>query len=116
MVTSVAKQQKQQVKPESLKNLKPRWKPGESGNPKGRVPKPSCLTSWLKEDLAKIDPATGKTNAQLIAEKMVADAKAGVASARAEIFERVEGKVPQAIEATGKDGGAVLIEYVKKTS
>lgn len=93
MVTSVAKQQKQQVSTESLKNLKPRWKQGESGNPKGRTPKPSCLTSWLKEDLARIDPVTGKTNAQLIAEKMVTDAKAGVASARAEIFERVEGKV-----------------------
>ena len=113
----VTKEIEKQSKNKNLKRGNPAWQKGVSGNVNGRPPKPSCLTSWLKEDLAKIDPATGKTNAQLIAEKMVTDAKAGVSSARAEIFERVEGKVPQAIEATGKDGGAVLIEYVnKKTS
>ena len=98
---------RKQVNLISLKNLEhgKKFKPGEVHNPKGRPPKPSCLTSWLKEDLAKLDPATGKTNAQLIAEKMVTDAKAGVASARAEIFERVEGKVAQPLSGAG--GGPV---------
>lgn len=101
------------VSEKSLANLKPP-KPGERRNPKGRPPKLACLTSCLKEELLKIDPKTGKTNAQLIAERMVADAKAGVASARAEIFERVEGKVTQPI--SGEGGGAIPLNIIVKSS
>ena len=32
------------------------WKPGESGNPRGRPPKQESLTSLLKEELDRISP------------------------------------------------------------
>ena len=32
----------------NVENLKP-WKPGESGNPKGRPPKEQCVTDVLRE-------------------------------------------------------------------
>jgi hypothetical protein len=92
---------KQEIDKQSQnKNLhrgNPAWRKGVSGNKNGRPPKPSCLTSLLKDDLKQIDKKTGKTKAQLLAEAMVKDAIAGSASARAEIFERVEGKVAQPI-------------------
>ena len=64
------------VTDKQLANLKPAKK-GEVRNPKGRPPKNLSLISCLKEELAKVDKHTGKTNAQLIAERMVADAKDG---------------------------------------
>ena len=103
------------------------FKKGEVHNPNGRPKKTACLTSLLVDELKKkpklkdgAGHANDKTWAQLLAEALPAAAyKAllkGDIKPYALILERVEGKVPQAIEATGKDGGAVLIEYVKKTS
>lgn len=40
---------KQQINPNSLKNLKPRWKSGESGNPQGRPIKNKGMIERLKE-------------------------------------------------------------------
>ncbi len=39
---------KQQTNPNSLKNLKPRWKAGESGNPEGRPIKNKFMIEKLK--------------------------------------------------------------------
>jgi len=94
------------------------FKKGEVHNPNGRPKKTACLTSLLVDELKKkpkLKDGQGKANdktwAQLLAEALPAAAyKAllkGDIKPYALILERVEGKVPQAIEATGKDGGPI---------
>jgi len=102
-------------KQESIKGLKPgRWKPGESGNPKGRPAFKHTLTSLIRDELTKLSP-DGRTYEQLLAEAIVkgAIAKANSGDGRlAElVLERVEGKVSQSI--TGEGGGPVeiLVKY-----
>ena len=51
-----------------------RWKPGQSGNPKGRPPKNLSITSLVKERLEQ-EGEQGKTNAELIAEAIIELAK-----------------------------------------
>lgn len=87
--------------------LRPPWKPGQSGNPSGRPKKP--LTERLISKLVREDSA----EADRIIESLIASAsdKDSPWSVRAasEIFDRVEGKVPQAL--TGEDGGAVRLQF-----
>jgi hypothetical protein len=78
-----------------------RWKPGQSGNPKGRPPKLLSITNLIKERLEKIDEKTGKTYAQLIAEKLVELALDGDHEAHKEILNRIDGKVVEKHEIEG---------------
>ena len=93
------------------KGLKPRWKKGESGNPKGRPPKDISITSLVKEILEQ-EGAGGKTHAQLVAEAMVKLAEdchfKGNVAAIKELLERVEGKVPDKHEI---ETGDISIVY-----
>jgi len=77
-----------------------RFKPGQSGNPKGRPPKRNCLTSLLKEAMEKTCPQDkGKrTWAQVINEQLLKMAKKGDLHAMRLIYEYVEGKPRQEIE------------------
>ena len=92
------------------------WKPGQSGNPSGRPRKP--LTERLLKRLAdngesELADVVGAllTHAKNTTEPKVAGASV---KAIAEIFDRVEGKVPQAV--TGEDGGplsmALMVVHV----
>jgi len=55
-----------------------RFKPGQSGNPAGaRRTKPLDLPKSYQKELAKIDPVSGRSNAELIAEQIVARAVSG---------------------------------------
>ena len=69
----------------------PRWQSGQSGNPRGRPPTEATYSNALREELAKIDPATGRRNVQVIAEIAVSHAKAGEAWAITHIANRLEG-------------------------
>lgn len=79
-------------------NLIP-YKPGQSGNPKGRPPDIKYISEYMR-DLLPLDcgDGTGRTWGQKIAEewvKQAADANArGNVSARDEALDRTEGKVP----------------------
>lgn len=75
-------------------NLKP-WKPGQSGNPGGR-PKSKLQSEAYRSELAK--EANGRINAQLIAKRMVTDAKNGKVQAAQHVAEYVEGKPRQAFD------------------
>ena len=77
-----------------LKNLKP-WKPGQSGNPKGRPPKSICLTSLLKEEINKINPKdrAKRTWAELIVLATIRLAIKGNATALKEVWDRIDGRV-----------------------
>jgi len=95
------------------KNLKP-FKKGQSGNPHGRPRKDRSITQALRELGTQIADITvgGKKNTtktfdELVALGMHLKAIKGDASMAREIIDRLEGKVPQAIEATGKDGGPI---------
>lgn len=90
-----------------IKNLRP-WKKGQSGNPLGR-PKKTLIADALRAKLAEIDPndPDGRTNAEIIADRMIARAKQkdrGQQDA-AEIADRTEGKPRQQVSAS--DGIAV---------
>jgi len=64
------------------------WKPGQSGNPKGRPPKGQSLTDALKERVDK----------QAIADKLYEMAIEGDISALKYIYDRVDGKPGESID------------------
>ena len=84
--------------PNSRANLQPpRWKHGESGNPEGLSLK-RVVSDILREPLRNVDPKKAKA-IQLLALSIVRDAIKGSKEDRKEIWERLEGKVTQPIEA-----------------
>ena len=97
----------------SVKRLPPgmaakMWKPGQSGNPGGR-PKKKPLTEQLERILDDCgrDPRQ-RTYAQRLVESMVKRAIKKSDFAAKEIWERAEGKVPQAV--TGANGGPMQFQ------
>ena len=96
----------------NVTNLKS-WKPGQSGNPKGRPKKAECLTSLLREEMDRIDPTDKqkRTHKELIVLATMSLAKAGNSTALKEIWERLDGKVRDKLELTG---GAELVERLNE--
>ena len=89
----------------------PRWKPGQSGNPAGKVPGTRSITTHLKELLEKkidgpkspLTPDGGKMSAaQLVALKLISQALKGDMRAIMQIQDRVECKSIQGIELEDK--------------
>lgn len=80
-----------------LKNLKPHFKPGKSGNPKGRPPKRNCLTSLLKDAVQETCPQDKekRTWSEILTERLLKMASKGDLRAMRLIFEYVEGKPKQ---------------------
>ncbi len=75
-----------------------RFKPGASGNPKGR-PKLTLLSEAIRAQLAVTVPnADERTYAEVIAEKLCTEAAAGNVNAAREIADRTEGRAKQAID------------------
>lgn len=78
------------------------WKPGQSGNPRGRLPYERTLTSCLRDQLADLDPEMGRTYEQLLAEAVVKGAIKAAGKGNGQlaqfIFERLEGKMPELID------------------
>ena len=73
--------------------LKPRWKPGESGNPNGRPRKQFCIPDILRKILSEPHPEDElKTWLETICYTAVMQAAKGDKDARAWIADRVEGK------------------------
>ena len=87
------------------------WKPGQSGNPGGR-PKKTPLSDACREILDSPVPKdkSGRSYAQVIAEKLAKKARAGNISAAKEIADRAEGKARQAMELSGPEGGPLDIQ------
>ena len=97
------------------RGLKPRWKPGQSGNPKGRPPKKDCLTSLLKDELERIDPEDKqkRTWKELVVLATLRLAIKGHPTALKEVWERSDGKVSVAAQAESKSVVVhkVIVEY-----
>jgi hypothetical protein len=78
-----------------------RWKPGQSGNPKGR-PKSLTLSEAYRKKLAEVDPEDeqGRSYAEILAEQIVSKAKTGDVAAVRELADRTEGKARQTVSLT----------------
>jgi|SRR5215470_1057707 len=74
------------------------YKPGKSGNPKGR-PRTKGLLVALRSAIAEVTPE-GKTIEQVIVEELLQEATQGrrKLQAIAEIFDRLEGKPRQQVD------------------
>lgn len=78
------------------------FKPGQSGNPKGR-PKADWTWSGLLRDLAdELHEETGQTKKQIIAKALFKEAHKGNIIAIKEFGDRIDGKAPQFIDHTTK--------------
>jgi hypothetical protein len=96
----------------NIKNLRPPWKPGESGNLAGR-PKTKPLTDELQRLLGEEAPkGKGQTWAALIAEALVKRASKGDVRAIAELGNRIEGRPVQAVELDA-DVNAEIVERLE---
>jgi len=91
----------------SKKRISPatEFKKGQSGNPKGRPKKIPEIDALLGEVLGK-ENGDGKTEAQLILERLAKDAKGGNTQAAVVLLDRAYGKPKQAIDHT-TDGEAI---------
>lgn len=79
-----------------------RWKPGQSGNPKGR-PKKKPFTEALERIFAKLSDEEHEQ----IAMPLVKKAASGDVSAAKELADRLDGKVPTSV------GGSTTLGPVK---
>ena len=84
---------KRKINPRSLKNLRPPYRKGQSGNPDGR-PK-SLVSDATREWLKQIDPKSGNTNAELVARAQGRKALKGDTGAYVAMADRTEGKPAQ---------------------
>jgi hypothetical protein len=86
-----------------------KWKPGQSGNPRGRPKKAICLTSMLKAEVERICPqdAEGRTWMELIVIATMRLAMAGNPTALKEVWERIDGKTTTPLALEGLEGAEV---------
>jgi hypothetical protein len=90
----------------SKKNLKmfsSKNQPKKKGRPKGSL----SLTNELKKILGSVDEASKKTILELLAIAAAKQAIKGNSAYFKEIIERLDGKVADKTEYTGRDGGPV---------
>ncbi len=78
------------------------WKPGQSGNPKGRLSE-KLFADAVRMAASEKEPATGKRKLRLIAEKLVAQAIAGEGWAIQQVADRLDGKPAQESTVTVHD-------------
>jgi hypothetical protein len=83
--------------PNSLKNLKKGWKPGQSGNPKGRPRNIKYITELAREKLGESCPYDPeKTWAEYLVDRWFGQAVENAGYFK-ELMDRLEGKVTQPI-------------------
>ena len=104
------------------KNLRPAppWKPGQSGNPKGKPPGAKSLTTILRELMEKSmtmpkDPITKKEGVkkqikEIIVLRLASEAMKGNLTAAREIFDRLEGKSTETSKVDLNHSGGLVIE------
>lgn len=68
------------------------WKPGQSGNPKGKPPGTLSLVSLLKRKLAEVPEGQKLNFAELFIQKYVKEALGGKGEMLKDAFDRIDGK------------------------
>ncbi len=89
-----------------MDNLTP-WKPGQSGNPRGR-PKKRLIDQALEELLESNDAEAARD----VAAALLKRARKGDLRAIQLIAERTQGKPMRAVEISGPDGGALELDLM----
>lgn len=90
------------------------FKAGQSGNPGGRPKSNKVLTQHLIAALNEIDGETKATRARMIVNALIDRAIGGDVAAAKEAFDRIEGKVPQAIAGDPENPITHIHEIVRK--
>ncbi len=84
------------------------WKPGQSGNPKGKPKGSRHFSTLIREAITKVATDTGTSDDVLIVQALVAKAKDGDLKAVDMVLDRVDGKAEQTInldaDVTVNDG------------
>jgi len=80
------------------------YKPGQSGNPKGRPKKEWTWSGVLKEIAEREDKTNKKEYKTLAGEALFKEVLKGNVPAIKEFGDRIDGKAKQSHELTGKDG------------
>jgi hypothetical protein len=88
------------------------WKPGQSGNPKGR-PKGRIFEARIRKILQETDDASGMTFEELIVRALVDAARFGDVKAIREVLDRTDGKVPDAKPESSDDDPLIVAEMVR---
>jgi len=88
----------------TARGLRP-WKPGESGNPKGRGKGRVNLTTAIKRILLEVDPndPERRTRADELARAIIDLAAKGNGPAIREVFARIDGPIPTVVESGPKE-------------
>lgn len=86
------------------------FKPGQSGNPGGR--KKEWLTQILREYMSITDPRAKQSRAEKVAVALYREAVKGDVQAIKYIFDRIDGKVKEAVELDIPEG--LKITLVRK--
>ena len=89
--------------------VKHQFKPGRSGNPKGRPKKLPRLDDLLSEIMG--EEKDGMTAAEAILKRLRQMATQGNIKAAEMLLDRSYGKAKQPVEITGKDGAAIEIRW-----
>ena len=93
---------------ENLKMFSSKNQPKKNGRPKGSL----SLTKEIKKILESVEENSKKQVAELFATAVLKQAMKGNPACLKEVFERVDGKVPDKTENTGKDGGPVTMRII----
>jgi len=99
------------------------WKPGQSGNPKGRPPGSKNISTILRElmelEVETTDPVTGERISApgylLVSKRLLRKALDGNDKSITEIFDRLEGRPAQKIDVKG-DTKLFLEDAIKRSS
>jgi hypothetical protein len=91
-------------------NLRPPWKPGESGNPGGR-PRGRINVLALLSELLEDTDENGKSRGERIVDALVASAENGDLRSIREILDRVVGKQAAVIVDEEQDQGFGYIDH-----
>ena len=87
-----------------LPPVETRWKPGQSGNPKGRPKKEKLLEPLIRELLEskRRGDKEGRLWKMIVAEELLRQFTKGNPAAIKEVLNRIDGPVKQALEIDGK--------------
>lgn len=92
------------------------FQPGQSGNKNGRPKSGMSIVDGLQKVLEQVDEESGKTKAELLAEKYVELAMGGSVAAIEHIFARFHGRPEQGIRLSGDDMRPLHVRHSPRES